>query len=105
MCSLMTFVDTFAFDPVDPQRIYAGANALYASDDLGHSWRILWPGASEDRHTVLVGDEASAVYVGGNWPQRHVTAIGGRPRGQPTPVRRSAPAAATAGAGRRRRST
>lgn len=75
MCHLMTWVDCFAFDPVDPQRIYAGANALFASDDLGQTWRMVWPGAGSERSTILMGDEASARYVGGNWPGRRVSAL------------------------------
>jgi photosystem II stability/assembly factor-like uncharacterized protein len=75
MTNLMIHVDTFAFDPVDANRIYAGANALFATDDFGESWRMLWPGPDAPRETALVGDEASAIYSGGNWPQRRIAAL------------------------------
>ena len=75
MGHLMIWVDCFAFDPVDPQRIYAGANALFATDDLGQTWRMIWPGAEGERKTILIGDEASARYRGGNWPERRVSAL------------------------------
>jgi len=75
MCTVRTKVDTFCFDPVDPDRLYAGANALYATDDFGKHWYIVWPGADTPRQTILRGDEAGATYVGGNWPQRRVSAL------------------------------
>jgi len=75
MCHLMVWCDCFAFDPVDAKRIYAGSNALYATDDFGESWQMVWPGAHEKRETHLLGDEASPVYAGGNWPRRRVSAL------------------------------
>ncbi len=80
MCHLMIWCDCFAFDPVDPKRIYAGANALYASDDFAQSWRMIWPGAHVKRETHLVGDEASPVYVGEGWPGGRVSAVAVDPR-------------------------
>jgi photosystem II stability/assembly factor-like uncharacterized protein len=41
--NLRTVIETFAFDPGNPQRIYAGNAALWRSDDAGRTWRMLFP--------------------------------------------------------------
>jgi photosystem II stability/assembly factor-like uncharacterized protein len=41
---------TFAFDPLNPQVLYAGNAALWRSNDSGQTWRMVFP--SPDRKTV-----------------------------------------------------
>jgi photosystem II stability/assembly factor-like uncharacterized protein len=43
MFNLRTGISTFAFDPSNPNRIYAGSAALWRSDDSGQTWRMLFP--------------------------------------------------------------
>ena len=75
MCNLMIWCDCFAFDPIDPKRIYAGSNAVYATDDFAQSWQMLWPSPDVDRETHLHGDESSPVYLGEGWPGGRVSAL------------------------------
>ncbi len=41
--NLRTGLTTFAFDPSNPRRIYAGGAALWRSDDTGQTWRMVFP--------------------------------------------------------------
>jgi photosystem II stability/assembly factor-like uncharacterized protein len=41
--NLRSGLETFAFDPGNPRRIYAGNAALWRSDDTGRTWRMLFP--------------------------------------------------------------
>jgi len=75
MCHLLVMCNCFVFDPIDPSRIYAGANALYATDDFGESWQMIWPGPHAHRATHLLGDEAAPVYLGEGWPGGRVSAL------------------------------
>jgi photosystem II stability/assembly factor-like uncharacterized protein len=43
MFSLGDVVSAYAFDPRDPEVIYAGTGALWRSEDRGRSWRMVWP--------------------------------------------------------------
>jgi photosystem II stability/assembly factor-like uncharacterized protein len=43
MFNLRNGMETFAFDPGNPRRIYAGGAALWRSDDAGRRWRMLFP--------------------------------------------------------------
>ena len=43
MFNLRSGMGTFAFDPGNPRRIYAGGAALWRSDDSGQRWRMLFP--------------------------------------------------------------
>jgi photosystem II stability/assembly factor-like uncharacterized protein len=43
MFNLRAGIETFAFDPSNPKRIYAGNAALWRSDDTGQTWRMLFP--------------------------------------------------------------
>jgi len=43
MFNVRTGIESFAFDPSDPKRIYAGNAALSRSDDAGRTWRMLFP--------------------------------------------------------------
>lgn len=50
MFSLRGGITTFAFDRMDPQRIYAGNAALWRSSDSGKTWNMLFPAPAD--HTV-----------------------------------------------------
>ena len=41
--NLRTGINTFAFDPGDPRRIFAGGAALWRSDDSGQTWSMIFP--------------------------------------------------------------
>jgi len=43
MFNLHSGMETFAFDPENPPRIYAGGAALWRSDDSGQRWRMMFP--------------------------------------------------------------
>jgi photosystem II stability/assembly factor-like uncharacterized protein len=43
MFNLRAGMETFAFDPGNPRRIYAGGAALWRSDDTGRTWRMIFP--------------------------------------------------------------
>jgi len=43
MFNVRTGIGTFAFDPSNPKRIYAGNAALSRSDDGGRTWLMLFP--------------------------------------------------------------
>jgi len=41
--NLRAGMETFAFDPGNSKRIYAGGAALWRSDDTGRTWRMIFP--------------------------------------------------------------
>ena len=43
MFNLRNGLSAFAFDPSNPQRIFAGGSALWRSDDTGQTWRMVFP--------------------------------------------------------------
>ena len=43
MFNLRSGLTTFAFDPSNPRRIFAGGAALWRSDDTGRTWRMVFP--------------------------------------------------------------
>lgn len=43
MFNLRSGLATFAFDPSNPRRIFAGGAALWRSDDTGQTWRMVLP--------------------------------------------------------------
>jgi hypothetical protein len=43
MFNLRSDISTFAFDPGNPNRIYAGGEALWRSDNRGRTWRMVFP--------------------------------------------------------------
>ncbi len=50
MFNLRAGISTFAFDPGNPERIYAGGAALWRSENSGRTWRMIFPNPS--RNTV-----------------------------------------------------
>jgi photosystem II stability/assembly factor-like uncharacterized protein len=61
MFNLGTGVSSFAFDPSDPNVIYAGTSALWRSEDRGRTWRMVFPDPSRNTIARLTGDHAEYV--------------------------------------------
>jgi len=49
MLHLNTMVQDIAFDPVNPDVIYAGSQALYRTKDRGQTWHLVLPTPNDDR--------------------------------------------------------
>ena len=58
MFNLRSPVKFFAFDPLDPQVIYAGAEVLWRSADRGRTWSLVYPSDSGAR-IIMPDDHAS----------------------------------------------
>jgi hypothetical protein len=56
-------VDAFAFDPKDENVIYAGAGALWRSEDAGRTWGMVFPDPSRNTAERGLGDHADVVYT------------------------------------------
>lgn len=66
----------YAFDPSNPDVIYAGSSSLFRSVDNGRSWRLLFPRPEAVRGETHLGDEANHNFLSeDNWPGRSVHAI------------------------------
>lgn len=64
----------FAFDPVDPRRMYVGAGGLHVSEDGGQTWSLLFPDPDKVRGMRHLGDHAAVSYVtDDNFPPESVT--------------------------------
>ena len=51
----------FAFDPARPQTLYAGAEAVYRSDDSGRTWRMVLPDPRKNTVAKAIGDHGDRV--------------------------------------------
>ncbi len=51
----------FAFDPSRPQTLYAGAEAVYKSDDAGRTWRMVLPDPAKNTVAKPIGDHGDRV--------------------------------------------
>ena len=51
----------FAFDPSRPQTVYAGAEAVYKSDDAGRTWRMVLPDPAKNSVAKPIGDHGDRV--------------------------------------------
>ncbi len=56
MFNLRSGIVTFAFDPGNPRRIYAGGAALWRSDDSGKTWRMMFPNPAKKTGEHQNGD-------------------------------------------------
>jgi len=74
MFSLRSPVKFFTFDPLDPQVIYAGAEALWRSADRGHTWSLVYPSDSGVR-IVMPDDHASPEFITDSGPAGRVDAL------------------------------
>jgi photosystem II stability/assembly factor-like uncharacterized protein len=58
MFNLRAGMTSFAFDPGNPARIYAGGAALWRSDDSGRTWRMLFPNPAKKTVEHQNGDHS-----------------------------------------------
>lgn len=70
------FTGSFAFDPLDPDIVYAGATGLYRSEDRGHKWRLILPSPSSVTREYTIGDHAEYYFeTNTDWPGGKVEAV------------------------------
>jgi photosystem II stability/assembly factor-like uncharacterized protein len=58
MFNLRAHTEAFAFDPVDPQVIYAGTAALWRSSDCGRTWKMIFPNPGRNTVEHQIGDHS-----------------------------------------------
>jgi photosystem II stability/assembly factor-like uncharacterized protein len=58
MFNLRGGIDVLAFDPVDPQVIYAGNAALWRSSDSGRTWKMVFPSLGSNTIEHQLGDHS-----------------------------------------------
>ena len=61
MFNLGTDVNAFAFDPSNPDVMYAGTAALWQSRDRGRTWRMVFPNPAKNTRELMIGDHADYV--------------------------------------------
>ena len=61
MFNLGSVPTAFAFDPSRPETIYAGAEAVYRSDDSGRTWRMVLPDPAKNTVARAIGDHGDRV--------------------------------------------
>jgi len=61
MFNLGSVPTAFAFDPSRPQTIYAGAEAVFRSDDSGRTWRMVLPDPARNTVARPIGDHGDRV--------------------------------------------
>ncbi|HJS57289.1 MAG TPA: hypothetical protein VKA01_04225 [Vicinamibacteria bacterium] len=62
MFNLGAVPNAFAFDPSRPATIYAGADAVYRSDDAGRTWRMVLPDPALNTVDRSIGDHGDRVF-------------------------------------------
>jgi photosystem II stability/assembly factor-like uncharacterized protein len=62
MFNLGAVPNAFAFDPAHPQTIYAGADAVYRSDDTGRTWRMVLPDPAQGTEARAISDHGDRVF-------------------------------------------
>jgi photosystem II stability/assembly factor-like uncharacterized protein len=62
MFNLGSVPTAFAFDPSRPQTLYAGAEAVYRSDDSGRTWRMVLPDPAKNTVAKAIGDHGDRVF-------------------------------------------
>ncbi len=63
MFNLGMVAETFAFDPKNPDVIYAGSHALWRSDDRGKTWRMLVPDPARNTVAHMQDDHADTFFT------------------------------------------
>jgi photosystem II stability/assembly factor-like uncharacterized protein len=58
MFNLRGGIDVLAFDPVDPQVIYAGNAALWRTSDAGRTWKMVFPSPGSNTVEHQLGDHS-----------------------------------------------
>ena len=77
MFNLRAGVTTTAFDPVDPQVIYATTAALWKSSDSGRTWKMIFPSPARNTVEHDLGDRANYSLTSSDpaYPGGDITAI------------------------------
>lgn len=76
MFNLRGVTDFYAFDPNDPNVVYANSSTfLFRSMDVGKTWSIIYPGPSQISGIVSKGDHAMEVVVTKDSTHRKVLAL------------------------------
>ncbi len=85
MFNLRGGIDAFAFDPVDPQVIYAGNAALWKSSDSGQSWKMLFPNPARNTIEHQIGDHSDYSLTSSDpaYPGGDISAIAIAPQHSP----------------------
>ena len=65
----------FAFDPLDSEVIYAGAQVLWRSTDRGHTWDLVYPPPDSVKRLIMPDDHASPIVLTAQGPSAAVTAL------------------------------
>jgi hypothetical protein len=66
----------YAFDPHDPDSIYAGSSGLFRSGDNGATWGLVFPDPARVTGETRHGDEANHSFLSSdNWPGGTIHAI------------------------------
>jgi photosystem II stability/assembly factor-like uncharacterized protein len=71
---LRTPVRFFAFDPLDPQVIYAGAEVLWRSADRGRTWSLVYP-SDDGVRFIMPDDHAGPEVLTAHGPAGYVEAL------------------------------
>jgi photosystem II stability/assembly factor-like uncharacterized protein len=82
MFNLRGGIGVLAFDPADPQVIYAGNAALWRSSDAGQTWKMVFPSPSRDTVEHQLGDHSDYSLTSSDpaYPGGDITAIAVAPR-------------------------
>jgi len=82
MFNLRGGIAVLAFDPADPQVIYAGNAALWRSSDAGRTWKMLFPSPNRDTIEHQLGDHSDYSLTSSDpaYPGGDITAIAFAPR-------------------------
>ena len=75
MFNLLSPVDFYLFDPVNPDVVYANSVALFKSTDRGATWRLFYPAVTECTGFVSKGDHADVRLVTKDSSRREVLAL------------------------------
>ena len=75
MFNIRGVTDFYAFDPNEPNVVYANSSALFRSMDVGKTWSVIYPGPSEISGIVSKGDHAMEVVVTKDSTRRSVLAL------------------------------
>ncbi len=75
MFNLMSPVNFYVFDPVNPDVIYANSVALFKSTDRGTTWGLIYPAINEITGFVSKGDHADVRVITKDSSQRNVLAL------------------------------
>jgi photosystem II stability/assembly factor-like uncharacterized protein len=83
MFNLRGGIEVLAFDPVDPDVIYAGNAALWRSSDSGRTWKMLFPSPARNTIEHQLGDHSDYSLTSNDpaYPGGDITAIAIAPQG------------------------